>query len=168
MRIWTCKTRQKPRKAFPPARKGIFFFRHRKKNQERCHRFDAVDADQGAKPPGPRTGRTFPVSRKISNPGPPCGPGSPRGLAGFCGQQKPEGFSVAKANNTRRCDSASDIRKQRFCKLRSIAKSLQGGRCKAEGCSPPWWNAKPDNAADAVLQTEFCGFVFLWNRAEHG
>lgn len=24
-----------------------FFFRHRKKNQERCHRFEAVDADQG-------------------------------------------------------------------------------------------------------------------------
>ena len=50
-------------------------------------------------------------------------------------------------------------------KLRSTAKPLQSGRCKAEGRSTPWWNASPDNAADAALQAEFCGFVFLWNRA---
>ncbi len=50
-------------------------------------------------------------------------------------------------------------------KLRSTAKSLQGGSCKAEGRSAPAWNARPDNAADAALQSEFCGFVFLWNRA---
>ena len=50
--------------------------------------------------------------------------------------------------------------------LRSIAKSRKGGRCKAEGCRAPVWNAKPDNAADAAFSIEFCGFVFLWNRAE--
>ena len=52
-------------------------------------------------------------------------------------------------------------------KLRSIAKPLQSGGCKEEGRGTPWWNARPDNAADAALQAEFCGFVFLWNRAFH-
>ena len=58
--------------------------------------------------------------------------------------------------------SASDIKKTKVPKeLRSIAKSRKGGRCKAEGCRAPMWNAKPDNAADAAFSLEFCGFVFF-------
>ena len=37
---------------------------------------------------------------------------------------------------------------------------------QGRGARAPWWNARPDNAADAALQLEFCGFVFLWNRGE--
>ena len=48
---------------------GLDFFRHpaagltsfitERSKQERCHRFDAVDADQGAEPPGPRTAENY-------------------------------------------------------------------------------------------------------------
>ena len=41
-----------------PPRSLTSFITERSK-QERCHRFDAVDADQGAKPPGPRTAENY-------------------------------------------------------------------------------------------------------------
>ena len=57
---------------------------------------------------------------------------------------------------------ARDIRKTKVLqKLRSTAKPLQSGGCKAEGRGTPAWNARPDNAADAALQAAFCGFVFF-------
>ena len=52
-----------------------FLFGHPKRKRKRCHRFDAVDADQGAKPPGPRTAGNLLMSPQHLLPGPPCGPG---------------------------------------------------------------------------------------------
>ncbi|EFB74780.1 hypothetical protein SUBVAR_06906 [Subdoligranulum variabile DSM 15176] len=47
----------------------------------------------------------------------------------------------------------SDLTKQ------SLSKSRKSGRCKAEGCSTPLWNAKPDNAADAALAADWTALV---------
>ena len=52
-----------------------FLFGHPKRNRKSRHRFDAVDADQGAKPPGPRTAGSLLISPNRLLPGPPCGPG---------------------------------------------------------------------------------------------
>ena len=52
-----------------------FLFGHPKRKRKKCHRFDAVDADQGAKPPGPRTAGNLLMSPHRLLPGPPCGPG---------------------------------------------------------------------------------------------
>ena len=52
-----------------------FLFGHPKRKRKKCHRFDAVDADQGAKPPGPRTAGNLLMSPQHLLPGPPCGPG---------------------------------------------------------------------------------------------
>ena len=54
---------------------GLTSFVTERSKQERCHRFDAVDADQGAKPPGPRTAGNLLMSPQYLLPGPPCGPG---------------------------------------------------------------------------------------------
>ena len=63
-------------------------------------------------------------------------------------------------------ESARDIRKQR---VRRNCAAPQN-RCKAADARQrdtalPGGMLCHDNAADAALQSEFCGFVFLWNRA---
>ena len=53
----------------------MFLFERPKRNRKSRHRFDAVDADQGAKPPGPRTAGNLLMAPHRLLPGPPCGPG---------------------------------------------------------------------------------------------
>ena len=51
------------REILRPAAVGLTSFVTERSKQERCHRFDAVDADQGAKPPGPRFYPAHPAGR---------------------------------------------------------------------------------------------------------
>ena len=53
---------------------GLTSFVTERSKQERCHRFDAVDADQG-KPLDPAQRETIKCNFYRLLPGPPCGPG---------------------------------------------------------------------------------------------